>query len=100
MEHVAFEVATIMKNDNNPIIYAFIDSQNLNLGVQSLGWKLDFGRFLIMIKQLLFPVMATSFVYMKTWKKKVNYSKLLCQAAKESHLYWNVLETTSYMLKS
>lgn len=27
------------------INYAFIDSQNLNLGVQSLGWKLDFSRF-------------------------------------------------------
>jgi|SRR3989344_855788 len=26
-------------------IYAFIDSQNLNLGVRSLGWKLDFERF-------------------------------------------------------
>lgn len=26
-------------------IYAFIDSQNLNLGVRSQGWKLDFGRF-------------------------------------------------------
>lgn len=25
--------------------YAFIDSQNLNLGVKSLGWKLDFARF-------------------------------------------------------
>lgn len=25
--------------------YAFIDSQNLNLGIQSLGWKLDFERF-------------------------------------------------------
>lgn len=25
--------------------YAFIDSQNLNLGVRSQGWKLDFGRF-------------------------------------------------------
>lgn len=25
--------------------YAFIDSQNLNLGVKSLGWKLDFERF-------------------------------------------------------
>lgn len=25
--------------------YAFIDSQNLNLGVRSLGWKLDFARF-------------------------------------------------------
>lgn len=27
------------------IIYAFIDSQNLNLGVLSLGWKLDFLKF-------------------------------------------------------
>lgn len=26
-------------------IYAFIDSQNLNLGVRSHGWKLDFARF-------------------------------------------------------
>jgi len=26
-------------------IYAFIDSQNLNLGVRSLGWKLDFKKF-------------------------------------------------------
>jgi uncharacterized LabA/DUF88 family protein len=25
--------------------YAFIDSQNLNLGVRSAGWKLDFARF-------------------------------------------------------
>jgi uncharacterized LabA/DUF88 family protein len=25
--------------------YAFIDAQNLNLGIQSLGWKLDYKRF-------------------------------------------------------
>lgn len=25
--------------------YAFIDSQNLNLGVQKLGWKLDYRKF-------------------------------------------------------
>src|SRR3989344_1447493 len=25
--------------------FAFIDSQNLNLGVKSQGWKLDFGKF-------------------------------------------------------
>ena len=31
-----------MIKENN---YAFIDSQNLNLGVQSLGWKLDFAKF-------------------------------------------------------
>ncbi|MBI2450480.1 MAG: NYN domain-containing protein [Candidatus Nealsonbacteria bacterium] len=30
------------KKENN---YAFIDSQNLNLGVKSRGWNLDFARF-------------------------------------------------------
>lgn len=30
--------------------YAFIDSQNLNLGVRSQGWKLDFGRFRVYLK--------------------------------------------------
>ena len=27
------------------IVYAFIDSQNLNLGVRSQGWQLDFAKF-------------------------------------------------------
>jgi uncharacterized LabA/DUF88 family protein len=27
------------------VIYAFIDSQNLNLGVRSQGWKLDWSKF-------------------------------------------------------
>jgi len=27
-------------------IYTFIDSNNLNLGIESLGWKLDFKRFM------------------------------------------------------
>ncbi len=31
-------------------IYAFIDSQNLNLGVKSQGWKLDFARFRVLLK--------------------------------------------------
>jgi len=35
------------KKANN---YAFIDSQNLNLGVKSQGWKLDFARFRIYLK--------------------------------------------------
>ena len=30
------------KKENN---FAFIDGQNLNLGIQSLNWKLDFTRF-------------------------------------------------------
>ena len=31
--------------------YAFIDSQNLNLSIRSLGWKLDFARFRIYLKE-------------------------------------------------
>jgi len=30
--------------------YAFIDSQNLNLGILSQGWKLDFARFRVYLK--------------------------------------------------
>lgn len=30
--------------------YAFIDSQNLNLGIQNLGWKLDFKRFRVYLQ--------------------------------------------------
>lgn len=36
------------KEPNN---YAFIDSQNLNLGIQSLGWKLDFAKFRRYLKE-------------------------------------------------
>jgi len=30
--------------------YAFIDSQNLNLGVRSLGWKIDYKKFRLFLK--------------------------------------------------
>lgn len=30
--------------------FAFIDSQNLNLGIQSVGWKLDFRKFRLYLK--------------------------------------------------
>ena len=36
-----------MKHNN----YAFIDSQNLNLGVQGMGWRLDFAKFRIYLRQ-------------------------------------------------
>jgi len=38
----------MQKEENN---FAFIDSQNLNLGIQSLGWKLDHRRFRIYLKK-------------------------------------------------
>lgn len=31
--------------------YAFIDSQNLNLSIRELGWKLDFFRFRVYLKE-------------------------------------------------
>jgi len=31
--------------------YAFIDSQNLNLSILNLGWKLDFRRFRVYLKE-------------------------------------------------
>ena len=33
------------KKTKEKIVYAFIDSQNLNLGVKSQGWTLDFAKF-------------------------------------------------------
>jgi uncharacterized LabA/DUF88 family protein len=36
------------KKGNN---FAFIDGQNLNLGIKSLGWKLDFSRFRKYLKE-------------------------------------------------
>ena len=39
-----------MKAKKKPV-YAFIDSQNLNLGVKSQGWKLDFKRFRVLLEE-------------------------------------------------
>ena len=36
------------KKENN---YAFIDSQNVNLGVEELGWKLDFKKLRIYLQE-------------------------------------------------
>ena len=36
------------KKENN---FAFIDSQNLNLGIQELGWSLDFRKFRIYLRE-------------------------------------------------
>ncbi|MEK7600285.1 MAG: NYN domain-containing protein [Patescibacteria group bacterium] len=33
------------RKSKKPIAYAFIDSQNLNLGTQRMGWKLDWRKF-------------------------------------------------------
>ena len=31
--------------------YAFTDSQNLNLGIQKLSWKLDYRKFRVYLKE-------------------------------------------------
>lgn len=42
---------SIAKPSNKKAVnYAFIDSQNLNLGVQSSGWKLDYRKFRLYLK--------------------------------------------------
>ncbi len=38
----------ILKERNN---FAFIDSQNVNLGIRELGWKLDFKRFRVYLQE-------------------------------------------------
>ncbi len=43
-------------------IYAFIDSQNLNLAIQSLGWKLSFERFLRYIQSKYHVTKAFLFI--------------------------------------
>ena len=41
-----------MKNKNQkPNNYAFIDGQNLYLGIQELGWKLDYKKFRVYLKE-------------------------------------------------
>ena len=37
-------------NKNNMKIYAFIDSQNLNLGIKGCGWNLNFAKFYVYLK--------------------------------------------------
>jgi uncharacterized LabA/DUF88 family protein len=34
-----------MKHIEQPRVYAFIDSQNLNIGTQKFGWKMNWARF-------------------------------------------------------
>jgi len=40
-----------MKNIKKKKVYAFIDANNLNLGIKSLGWNLDFKRFRVYLKE-------------------------------------------------
>lgn len=58
-----------MKKKKKEIIYAFIDSQNLNLGVRSQDWRLDFKKFYIYLKDKLHVKKAFLFIgYMEEYR--------------------------------
>lgn len=63
-------------------IYAFIDSQNLNLGTRSQGWKLDFSKFYIYLKD----------------KLKVTKSFLFIGYLKENQKLYDSLAKSDYIL--
>jgi len=48
------------RQSRQPNNYAFIDSQNLNLGVQKVGWKMDWRRF----RQWLYDKHGVTHAYM------------------------------------
>ena len=62
--------------------YAFIDSQNLNLGIQELRWKLDFKRFRIYLKE----------------KYKVSTAYLFIGYLPENQDLYNSLQNYGYVL--
>jgi len=62
-----------MKNSSKKI-YAFIDSQNLNLEIQRLEWKIDFKRFFIYLKDKYKIQKAFLFIgYISKYKKLYNF---------------------------
>ncbi|KKQ55863.1 MAG: hypothetical protein US75_C0012G0006 [Candidatus Woesebacteria bacterium GW2011_GWC1_38_13] len=44
------------------VVYAFIDSQNLNLGIKSQGWKLDWKKFRQYLRNKYFVTKAYLFI--------------------------------------
>ena len=51
------------KKTKKPVIYAFIDSQNLNLAIRDMGWKIDFARFRIYLNEKY----GSKYVIYDTW---------------------------------
>jgi uncharacterized LabA/DUF88 family protein len=47
IEYLWYNQNINMKKENN---YAFIDAQNVHLGIKSLGWDLDWGKFRVYLK--------------------------------------------------
>lgn len=82
------------KNTENN--YAFIDSQNLNLGINKLNWKLDFKKFRIYLSDGDFYCLV-KYLYEKGKLSRVispdvkNCSKLLKKTAKEKIVFMDNL---------
>lgn len=55
--------------------YAFIDSQNLNLGIQKMGWKLDYKKFRIYLREKYAVEKAYMFIGFVALNQKL-YDKL------------------------
>jgi len=79
-----------MRKHKRKKIFAFIDSQNLNLGVRSQRWKLDFKRFRIYLedkyrvnKAFLFIGFIPKYKSLYTFLKKSGY-KLIFKPVVES----------------
>jgi hypothetical protein len=62
-----------MENKQNN--YAFIDSQNLNLSIRNLGWKLDFRRFRVYLTEKFNVLRAYLFVGYSDLKNNLEYKK-------------------------
>lgn len=84
--------------------YAFIDSQNLNLGVRSQGWKLDFSRFRVYLedkykvsKAFLFIGFIAKNKDLYKYLKKAGYIlifKPTLSIKRNTHSYYSLLENT------
>ena len=60
----------------HPVVYAFIDSQNLNLGVKSQDWDLDFRKFRVFLREKYNVTQAFLFIgYIPTNRKLYDYLK-------------------------
>lgn len=64
-----------IQKSSRPTIYAFIDSQKLNLGIRSLGWVLDFKKFRVYLKDKYRVEKAFLFIGFVP-EYKILYSKL------------------------
>lgn len=59
----------------NPKVFAFIDSQNLNLGVRSLGWQVDYKKLRLYLRNKYGVERAFMFIGLVSNNQKL-YTKL------------------------